>query len=320
MKDNFDLHEWNKKRYLGELDIDQNINKDDEGSSFNITRGGDDPKIGAEEESDANVVGENQSHLEFLSKYLEKMHPDLNFEVSDFDDIRVYGSQGDLFKFGNKMHGKKFGEYEVFAVDDDDRGEIVRIVKSDSILRENVEEGVVKDMHTFLNDLRDSGVTNMFGAAPYLQAEFNLDKKEARELLAYWMGSYRNPELEEGSCGYTPDGKPRSKPAGPNEAEAIGLSPGEMEMGDDGKMHNVKASNSERKRAMRSVVDILRDELDVDQDDAFDYIRTHRDDLFDGTVDAFSKEEVVDDYNEYSYLNKINRDADQADYQVGPER
>ena len=58
MQDKFDLHEWNKKRYLGELDIDQNINKDDENSSFNITRGGDDPKMGAEEESDANVVGE----------------------------------------------------------------------------------------------------------------------------------------------------------------------------------------------------------------------------------------------------------------------
>ena len=28
-----------------------------------------------------------------------------------------------------------------------------------------------------------------------------------------------------------------------------------------------------------------------------------------GTVDAFSKEEVVDDYNEYSYLNNINRDV-----------
>ena len=26
MKDNFDLHEWNKKRYLGELDIDKNTN------------------------------------------------------------------------------------------------------------------------------------------------------------------------------------------------------------------------------------------------------------------------------------------------------
>ena len=131
---------------------------------------------------------------------------------------------------------------------------------------------------------------------------------------------FKDQYIAEGSCGYTPDGKPRNKPAGPNEAEAIGLSPGKMERGDDGKMSNVKASNSERKRAMRSVLDILRNELDVDQDDAFDYIRTHRDDLFDGTVDAFSKEEVVDDYNEYSYLNNINRDADQADYQVGPER
>jgi len=49
----------------------------------------------------------------------------------------------------------------------------------------------------FLSKLRVSGKTNMFGAAPYLQAEFNLDKKEARELLAYWMGSYRNPDLDE---------------------------------------------------------------------------------------------------------------------------
>jgi hypothetical protein len=38
------------------------------------------------------------------------------------------------------MHGEKFGEYEVFHVEDDDRGEIVRIVKSDSILRNKLEE------------------------------------------------------------------------------------------------------------------------------------------------------------------------------------
>ena len=136
MQDKFDLHEWNKKRYLGELDIDQNINKDDEGSSFNITRGGDDPKMGAEEESDANVVGENKDYLESLVLNLTQAHPDLRFEVSDFDDIRVYGSQQDLANFGREMHGKKFGGgYEVFHVDDDDRGEIVRIVKSDSIMR-----------------------------------------------------------------------------------------------------------------------------------------------------------------------------------------
>ena len=75
----FDLYEWNKKRYLGELDIDQNINKDDEGSSFNITRGGDDAKIGAEEESDANVVGEG------LNDRISKI------EIGYTDQGRIYG-------------------------------------------------------------------------------------------------------------------------------------------------------------------------------------------------------------------------------------
>ena len=61
-----------------------------------------------------------------------------------------------------------------------------RVAKIDEIL----DEGVIKDMHTFLNDLRDSGVTNMFGAAPYLQNEFGLDKREARQVLANWMQSF----------------------------------------------------------------------------------------------------------------------------------
>ena len=68
-----------------------------------------------------------------------------------------------------------------------------RVAKIDEIL----DEGVVKDMHSFLNDLRDSGVTNMFGAAPYLQKEFGLDKREARQVLANWMQSF-SESLDEG--------------------------------------------------------------------------------------------------------------------------
>jgi len=152
MQDKFDLHEWNKKRYLGELDIDQNINKDDEGSSFNITHGGDDPKMGAELESDANVVGENKSYLEKLAANLSQKYPNLDFYVSDHTDrIDVVGSEQDKFNFGDKFHGKKFGEYEVFAIDDDDRGEVVRIVKSSSISRGKLEESYMykgyKDKH-----------------------------------------------------------------------------------------------------------------------------------------------------------------------------
>jgi len=174
MKDNFDVYEWNKNRYLDRI------------------QESDDPRMGAELEAgvEGDRVEENKDYLENLVLTLTQEHPDLRFDVSDFDDVRVYGSQQDLLNFGNKMHGEKFGEYEVFHVDDDERGEIVRIVKSSSILRNELKEGVVKDMHTFLDALRDSGVTNMFGAAPYLQNEFGLDKKEAREVLANWTQSF----------------------------------------------------------------------------------------------------------------------------------
>lgn len=48
-----------------------------------------------------------------------------------------------------------------------------------------------KDYYMFLEDLRESGVTNMFGAAPYLEARFpELKGKPAREVLANWMNNY----------------------------------------------------------------------------------------------------------------------------------
>lgn len=43
----------------------------------------------------------------------------------------------------------------------------------------------------FLDDLRESGATNMFGAVPYLMEEFILDKDEALNILSKWMESYQ---------------------------------------------------------------------------------------------------------------------------------
>lgn len=42
----------------------------------------------------------------------------------------------------------------------------------------------------FLDELRESGVTNMFGATPYLVNEFFLTKQEARVVLLYWMATF----------------------------------------------------------------------------------------------------------------------------------
>lgn len=51
----------------------------------------------------------------------------------------------------------------------------------------------------YLERLRRSGATNMYGAAPWLQAAFGLDEKRARNILVDWMKHY-NPldyDLEE---------------------------------------------------------------------------------------------------------------------------
>jgi hypothetical protein len=51
----------------------------------------------------------------------------------------------------------------------------------------------MKDEHKeFLEELRDSGATNMFGATPYLMEEFpELTKSEARTILSEWMNSLK---------------------------------------------------------------------------------------------------------------------------------
>ena len=51
----------------------------------------------------------------------------------------------------------------------------------------------------YLDQLRESGVTNMFGATPYLIEEFGVDKSTARRILTEWMRSFseRHPQEEE---------------------------------------------------------------------------------------------------------------------------
>lgn len=42
----------------------------------------------------------------------------------------------------------------------------------------------------FLDDLRESGVTNMFGASVHLQNDLGYDKNTARNIASAWMGTY----------------------------------------------------------------------------------------------------------------------------------
>ena len=44
-----------------------------------------------------------------------------------------------------------------------------------------------EELFEFLDNLREEGATNMFGAGVDIQGEFGVDKREARKLLKRWM-------------------------------------------------------------------------------------------------------------------------------------
>lgn len=49
----------------------------------------------------------------------------------------------------------------------------------------------VTDEHLiFLDDLRESGVTNMYGSGAYLEDYYDLTKETSKEILLYWMETF----------------------------------------------------------------------------------------------------------------------------------
>lgn len=51
----------------------------------------------------------------------------------------------------------------------------------------------------YLDQLRESGVTNMFGAAPFVLLQFpDLSEQQAKQVLIYWMQTFgdRHPRRE----------------------------------------------------------------------------------------------------------------------------
>ena len=51
------------------------------------------------------------------------------------------------------------------------------------------DEEIVEELQ-YLEALRKSGATNMYGATPYLQREFGIRYERAKAILLYWMSNY----------------------------------------------------------------------------------------------------------------------------------
>ncbi len=56
-------------------------------------------------------------------------------------------------------------------------------------------EGLTDEHLEFLDLLRESGVTQMFGAGIYLEETFGLPKAQARKILSYWMQTFSERHL-----------------------------------------------------------------------------------------------------------------------------
>ncbi len=56
------------------------------------------------------------------------------------------------------------------------------------------EEGeygeIQKETFTYLDELKDSGVVNMFGATDHIINRFGYTREQSKQLLAEWMGSH----------------------------------------------------------------------------------------------------------------------------------
>ena len=48
----------------------------------------------------------------------------------------------------------------------------------------------------YLENLRKSGVVNMYGAGPYLQKAFDLTQDEATKILVDWMENYKREDYK----------------------------------------------------------------------------------------------------------------------------
>jgi hypothetical protein len=95
-----------------------------------------------------------------------------------FIDVRSTGQEVAIEELVSKDEGYETSEYYDPMEDMED---------------EDFEKGgtvLTKEYKDYLDNLRDSGETNMFGAGRYLEAEFGLDKREAREVLSKWMKSF----------------------------------------------------------------------------------------------------------------------------------
>ena len=180
-----------------------------------------------------------------------------------------------------------------------------------NMANESVNEASDKDKpyFDFLLALRDSGATNMFGAAPYLQSEFGMSKSEARKVLTKWMKSFNESVNEAKVTGKTIDGLTNK------------LAKTVKELKDNYEMYKKAKTDSDKKKwtkrageltKLKQLVDSELEQAiqsfhkDVEYDEAYESL-LHHESLLESTIGIKTSGSA-----EVKYLDAIKKKLDKA--------
>ena len=120
-------------------------------------------------------------------------------ELSEMPEFAEYGTLDpqavvkgdDGVTYTDPKGGSDGSRGTLFNADGSPKPPTVSWGEVEAIAKEAISENEKDEMFQYLFDLQDSGITNMFGAGPYVEREFpHLDKKEVRDVVLEWMKNY----------------------------------------------------------------------------------------------------------------------------------
>jgi len=151
-----------------------------------------------------NIDMKNLKTLSSFSINEAKFNKKTLMKAMKKDDGMVQLGNGEEYVIYNPNNGNDdntdmWKDKVIFGLDQDGGEHEIEYSDIVSYNESTVNEATDEDKpyFDFLVALRDSGATNMFGAAPYLQSEFGMSKSEARKVLSKWMKSFNESVNEE---------------------------------------------------------------------------------------------------------------------------
>jgi hypothetical protein len=104
-------------------------------------------------------------------------------------DFEESPDAGELQRAVNKLVEK--GKTPHFAYADYEGDTYVLVVSGEELNGQEAAEVLeYLDIFDYLDDLRESGETNMFGATPYIVENFDISHDKAKEILLLWMKNF----------------------------------------------------------------------------------------------------------------------------------